>query len=654
MKIPYVGADLFALIKAPERTAYSGNGKGGDGTPDELEEMLRGIPVEWFRPGGKHGNYAEDGFFHLMASAHYYTRGEGEDVFVRYCATDPEYADAGEQVRDQWRALDSKRDGDVVTHKYLFKLLREAGRHDLQKPPKHVDDFKGVPIEPDFKSEFEPDDPDAEDDDFEDDGVPPEDGSGYLPDTVKRLYELNKEYTLVNENGKAVVICRRKKVFAIDGRRTERYFVERMQARDFAVYFGNHKAHRDPDMMSKNQAPTIPLGTAWLTWENRNTKEQVVFDPTNAHGPDVLNLYTGFGVEAAAGGTCERFKAMMLENLCAGNREHFEYLWKWCAFAVQRPAEPAQACVIFQGDHGTGKGTFGRVFGEIFGQHGLHITASGQLTARFNAHFEDAIFVFGDECVKPYDNREEAAFRSLVTEPTLSIEGKGRDIAQVPNRLHIVLASNHDWVAAMAANERRFFVLNTVNSWGNGDPRWNALYEELFSDEKAGVRRLLFELMATELGDWSPRHPPQTAGMAQQRLYSLNPVQAFLYSVCEAGAWDTPPVKGVWNRSRIRIFESDFWSQFVMWAKRAGINPGANGRAMPRLFFKQVQMVFPDARDGLLDKVPEDFSVPSNRNDQRASSWELPSLPDCRARFDEMLGTPQKWPEPDEDDMDFG
>lgn len=156
MKIPYVGADLFALIKAPERTAYSGNGKGGDGTPDELEEMLRGIPVEWFRPGGKHGNYAEDGFFHLMASAHYYTRGEGEDVFVRYCATDPEYADAGEQVRDQWRALDSKRDGDVVTHKYLFKLLREAGRHDLQKPPKHVDDFKGVPIDAKFETDSAP------------------------------------------------------------------------------------------------------------------------------------------------------------------------------------------------------------------------------------------------------------------------------------------------------------------------------------------------------------------------------------------------------------------------------------------------------------------------------------------------------------------
>ncbi|MCJ2048398.1 hypothetical protein MKL01_01510, partial [Methylobacterium sp. J-070] len=66
------------------------------------------------------------------------------------------------------------------------------------------------------------------------------------------------------------------------------------------------------------------------------------------------------------------------------------YIFKWVAWAVQHPAERAQAALVFKGKKGTGKGTLGNALCQIFGQHGTHISSAEHLAGRFNGHLRDA------------------------------------------------------------------------------------------------------------------------------------------------------------------------------------------------------------------------------------------------------------------------
>ena len=55
-------------------------------------------------------------------------------------------------------------------------------------------------------------------------------------------------------------------------------------------------------------------------------------------------------------------------------------------------------------------------------------------------------FLFGDECYGPKDKSAEGTLKRIITEDTLTIEAKGRDAIEEPNRLHVMLASNNESV----------------------------------------------------------------------------------------------------------------------------------------------------------------------------------------------------------------
>jgi hypothetical protein len=47
-----------------------------------------------------------------------------------------------------------------------------------------------------------------------------------------------------------------------------------------------------------------------------------------------------------------------------------------------------------------------------------------------------------------------------MTDPTIIIEGKGRDAVPVDHCRHLIVSSNEDWAVPMDLDDRRFFVLN--------------------------------------------------------------------------------------------------------------------------------------------------------------------------------------------------
>ena len=111
-----------------------------------------------------------------------------------------------------------------------------------------------------------------------------------------------------------------------------------------------------------------------------------------------------------------------------------------------------------QGDEGSGKGTLGRVMLQVFGAAALPVSDPLMLTGQFSGHLQHCCFLFVDEAFWAGDAKAEGRLKSLVTEKTITIRPLYVGAFQVRNMLHIMMASNNDWVVPAGHGARRYAV----------------------------------------------------------------------------------------------------------------------------------------------------------------------------------------------------
>lgn len=243
-------------------------------------------------------------------------------------------------------------------------------------------------------------------------------------------------------------------------------------------------------------------------------KHGFYFDPTTtAWKEGGINKWRGWAIEPKEGPwpTIERH---MREVLCEGNDEYYQYVLRWCAHFVQYPDRQAEVALVFRGIKGTGKGLFIRALGDLAPAHSQHITDASQLVGRFNDHYHDCVFVYADEAFWAGSKDGEGNLKRMITEPTLSIEGKGEKLVNTPNMLHIVISSNEDWDVPATPGERRFAAFQVSPKYAK-DPVYMApLAAALEGDE---MRAFFHALMTMDLDGWHPRHNvPETEVLREQ------------------------------------------------------------------------------------------------------------------------------------------
>ena len=128
-------------------------------------------------------------------------------------------------------------------------------------------------------------------------------------------------------------------------------------------------------------------------------------------------------------------------------------------------SERAETVPVYRGKRGAGKGTLGNAMMRLFGQHAIHISSTDHLSGRFNAHMRDCCFLFADEAYWPGNKAAEGTLQRLITEEDLFVEAKRRDGVMVPNMLHIMMASNEDWVVPAGEAERRYAVFDVSDRY---------------------------------------------------------------------------------------------------------------------------------------------------------------------------------------------
>jgi phage/plasmid-associated DNA primase len=323
-------------------------------------------------------------------------------------------------------------------------------------------------------------------------------------------------------------------------------------------------------------------------------------------------------------------KGHILEVLCSESAEYFDYMINWLARAVQKPGEAGEVALVLRGARGAGKGIFARTFGALFGQHFLHLSNARHLTGNFNAHLRDACVVFADEAFYAGDKQHEGQLKSLVTEPTLMIEAKYANAVAVRNCLHLIVASNEDWVVPAGTDERRFFVLNVSPIKQTDYSYFAALEEEL---KKGGLAAMLHELLHRDISRFNVRSVPQTAGLSDQKIRSLRGFEAWWHEILQEGniagvVTDDSPFSAAgeqWTRS-VKVKRNALYSDYVDFSKeRKEYRPEDKSR-----LGKFLRRYVP----GLDEERPRQLGTA-----HRERLYMLPSLSECRAGFEKEFGS---------------
>ncbi len=337
------------------------------------------------------------------------------------------------------------------------------------------------------------------------------------------LCEFNNKFAVVkNLGGKTRVVW--EEMDPVLGRKR---FVDQ-SFDDFRKSYCNRRIDRSGyDARGKWVERTVRVGDWWLYHPHRRQFDRLVFAP-NKEVPNCWNLWTGYGcLPSEEGDKHQSFLDMVFLVICDGDQDHYDYLVRWMANAVQNPGVPGMVAVVLKSAvEGTGKGFFAREFGKLFGSHFLQVTNAAHVVGNFNAHLRTVVVLFADEALYAGDKRHADILKTLITEPTIPIEAKHKDVEEAPNCVHLIMASNSDHVVRASEWARRFLVLKVADRFGHlaDDARADAKAKYFGGIEKdlqdGGYQDLLGYLLRLDLDGFNLLDVPQTEALAEQKELS--------------------------------------------------------------------------------------------------------------------------------------
>jgi phage/plasmid-associated DNA primase len=328
----------------------------------------------------------------------------------------------------------------------------------------------------------------------------------------------------------------------------------------------------------------------------------------------------------------------MLNIICTGNESHFDWLLKWCAHMVQVPMINGQVAVVMRGGEGCGKGTLGHVLRRIAGSHGYYVSNQKGVVGNFNAHLANRLLLFADEAFFAGDKQHEGVLKALVSESVISIEPKGVDSYQQANYLRLVMATNNKWAVPAGAEARRFFVLDVPNTKTGDKAYFDALYAEI---DNGGLAAFLHDLLQVDLTGWNRAHAPKTAGLMDQKLFSLRGVQRWYYTRLARAETDGPEIKSidlrkldgpleyddrevwVWELSKTQLYD-----EYTRWSRdqKAEYQPVSDSQ-----FWKDLREMAPS------------LTTERKRKAGRKAMVHLPPLAKARDEFENFMGDKVPW-----------
>lgn len=354
----------------------------------------------------------------------------------------------------------------------------------------------------------------------------------------------------------------------------------------------------------------VCIADVWMKHQARRTYSGIVFAPQGAPA-GYYNLFDGFAVKPAQG-DCSLYLNHLLENICRGNQEFYEYLMNWMAHAIQSPNVLPGVAIVFRGSQGTGKGVATEEFGKLFGRHYIVFTSMAPLIGRFNGHLSDKLLVYVNEAVWGGDKSAEGQLKAMITDSHATVEQKFKDVTRVDSYKRLMFSSNEDWAVPVGKDDRRYFILD-VGSVHKEDTEYFAQIDQQMRN--GGSEALMYELLHRDLTGFNVRKIPQTPYSFELKLLSMDSADQFMYEYlrnASSSTWDIYTVKKVLHQEYISCCES----------------VGKKHKHTASVFGKRLKKLLPS--------VDESRMMVSSHGETEKRVWHyvFPNLDVCRSEFE--------------------
>lgn len=392
-----------------------------------------------------------------------------------------------------------------------------------------------------------------------------------------------------------------------------------------------HKYHAAQTFLQDN-GKEKPLTEIWMRDKNRRTYKGICFLPGKETPKGWYNLWQGFSVDKtslknpkAAETALEDLLEHSEINICQGDKSLHHWLMGFFAHMVQRPWEKPLTALVFKGAKGVGKNALVDRIGHLLGNHYLLTAESEHVIGRFNAHLERALLLVLDEALWAGEKNADGRLKNLITGSSHNVEYKGKEMYQVDNCTRVIVMGNEDWLVPASHDERRFSVFNV----GKGRQKQRKFFKDMRLGMEAGGYYLLLEyLLNYDISDIDVDCAPDTEGLLEQKIASLNPMQEWWYDSISTGV-----IAGY-------MYQNDGWPSTV---PKEQLRESFNRYSKDR----HIKTRSPTANAfgrGLKNCV---LSLITDLKHKEESQWipayGLPSLQKCREEWEKIIGHKIQW-----------
>lgn len=409
---------------------------------------------------------------------------------------------------------------------------------------------------------------------------------------------------------------------------TRRIDLAPMGARDFCD---------DHDHLGVSEGDkVVAVGRWWIQHQDARRYTEVVFEPNPVERkklltqPQVFNLFRGFDTREKEG-AWDLIHYHILHVLANGDERMYAFILEWFAHVVQKPHLSPGLALALKGTQGSGKSTVGRIVEKLIGpQHYLPVSQASQVVGRFNGHLADRIVVFSDEAFWAGDVQGLAAMKTLITEPTLTLENKFGRVERVRNSVHLLMATNADWVVPMEIGDRRFVVSVVSDRHVRDHAYFEALYREI---DGPALAAFMYHVARIPVKDRleKPRDSYVAAAAAHDQVRrAFDPFNTWLDDrlmsgvLIQDGPTDWP----------LEVEKSTLYADYLNEARRLGTKyPMSEGR-----FGRQLKAVL----GHVSSEIPgfKDYRPWAQGATRRPRFWIVPPLEACRERFTKLVMGP--------------
>ena len=235
-----------------------------------------------------------------------------------------------------------------------------------------------------------------------------------------------------------------------------------------------------------------------------------------------------------------RFREYLLV-LVNGVKEHRDWLEKWIAHAIQRPGEKVGKCIIFIGNEGSGKTTIVNILRRMMGNDRVrtYVKPDRDLFGDFNSGLDKCYIVNLNETHSSQTSGESyESFKALITDDTVDINTKGKDVMTVLSYHRIIVTTNKSTPITQADNnDRRFVVFRTSDKLCGEEMKktfWVSFRNDIVNNDES--IRTLYDWYKYDWSDenkwnistFASEPSPVTYYQKELRKFSEKPIDSFL------------------------------------------------------------------------------------------------------------------------------